>query len=78
MASNFKKKKKEFLSDGLLCNCIIHLITFNEPAVMNVSTCSNTDVKKKMGKKIPTIGIARAFPGGRLTHPEGQTEEENE
>ena len=23
-------------------------------------------------------GIARAFPGGRLVHPEGQNEEENE
>ena len=23
-------------------------------------------------------GVARAFPGGRLAHPEGQTEEENE
>ena len=22
-------------------------------------------------------GVARAFPGGRLTHPEGQNEEEN-
>ena len=23
-------------------------------------------------------GVARAFPGGRLSHPEGQNEEENE
>ena len=23
-------------------------------------------------------GVARAFPGGRLAHPEGQNEEENE
>ena len=22
-------------------------------------------------------GVARAFPGGQLTHPEGQNEEEN-
>ena len=25
-----------------------------------------------------TSGVARAFPGGQLTHPEGQNEEENE
>ena len=25
-----------------------------------------------------TSGVARAFPGGRLAHPEGQNEEENE
>ena len=25
-----------------------------------------------------TSGVARAFPGGRLAHPEGQSEEENE
>ena len=24
-----------------------------------------------------TSGVARAFPGGRVTHPEGQNEEEN-
>ena len=24
-----------------------------------------------------TSGVARAFPGGRLAHPEGQNEEEN-
>ena len=25
-----------------------------------------------------TSGVARAFPGGQLAHPEGQNEEENE
>ena len=25
-----------------------------------------------------SIGVARAFPGGRLAHPEGQNEEKNE
>ena len=29
----------------------------------------------KMGTSIS--GVARAFPGGRLAHPEGQNEEEN-
>ena len=26
----------------------------------------------------PDSGVARAFPGGRVAHPEGQNEEENE
>ena len=28
--------------------------------------------------KMISSGVARAFPGGRLPHPEGQNEEENE
>ena len=27
---------------------------------------------------VKNSGVARAFPGGRLTHPEGQNEEEND
>ena len=27
---------------------------------------------------VSASGVARAFPGGRLAHPEGQNEEENE
>ena len=27
---------------------------------------------------VKASGVARAFPGGRLTYPEGQNEEENE
>ena len=29
-------------------------------------------------KEAVTSGVARAFPGGRLAHPEGQKEEETE
>ena len=28
--------------------------------------------------RLTTSGVARAFPGGRVAHPEGQNEEENE
>ena len=28
--------------------------------------------------KLVVSGVARAFPGGRVAHPEGQNEEENE
>ena len=31
-----------------------------------------------IAKRQPISGVARAFPGGRLAHPEGQNEEENE
>ena len=34
------------------------------------------DGDKASGKNIS--GVARAFPGGRLAHPESQIEEENE
>ena len=34
--------------------------------------------KKDGLKSIHISGIARAFPCGRLAHPEGQNEEENE
>ena len=33
---------------------------------------------KTIFDKTLTSGVARAFPGGRLPHPEGQYEEENE
>ena len=35
------------------------------------------DVMGKLGPP-DASGIARAFPGGRVAHPEGQNEEENE
>ena len=30
-----------------------------------------------MCSRVVSSGVARAFPGGRLAHPEGQNEEEN-
>ena len=30
-----------------------------------------------LGRQYKNSGVARAFPGGQLAHPEGQNEEEN-
>ena len=32
---------------------------------------------RKLETTCTSSGVARAFPGGRLAHPEGQNEEEN-
>ena len=53
------------------------------PFEVNNNSVSEQEIVKTIPSRAPhnqyftDSGIARAFPGGQLPHPEGQNEEEN-
>ena len=62
--------------------CIIHFFfwcvqcMYSRPYVI-LTFPPSFSVHTRMNKHRRRSGVARAFPGGRLAHPEGQNEEEN-
>ena len=48
-----------------------------DPFLANIHRSSQTEVLSCVVNVKLTSGVARAFTGGRLAHPENQNEEEN-
>ena len=59
------------LSTGLLCQ---YLIIYNRPYYILVEYATWLNI---VPERYTDSGVARAFPGGPVAHPEGQNEEEN-
>ena len=47
------------------------------PCIQNVNGFGVLKLNHRPERHGESSGVARAFPGGRLAHPEGQNEEEN-
>ena len=59
-------------------------INRNQPVTVSITDRFNSKRSNCLDSNSPTqlctvqlSGVARAFPGGRLAHPEGQNEDEN-